>query len=229
MAFSMLARLERPVTLKEATLRKLREAIILGELQPGNRLVERVLCAQLGVSRTVVRECIRHLESERMVTSVPNAGPSVAQIDSCEIQQIYEVRGLLEAAAIRSCAEVADESLGQQLHVYCDSIAKALEQNEILQALQFTTGFYREIFTRGDKLVSWDLVEHLNARIGWLRALTLSATDRRRVGPERLREIASHIQSGDADKAVAACEKHLQGARDTALAELRKRNEAKDP
>jgi DNA-binding GntR family transcriptional regulator len=60
--------------LRELTLDKVREAIVSGYFKPGHRLVERDLCAQLGVSRTIVREVLRHLESEGLVANLVNNG-----------------------------------------------------------------------------------------------------------------------------------------------------------
>ena len=96
----MLERVEKPKTLKETALEQLRLAIMIGELAPGERLVERTLCEQLGVSRTVVRECIRHLESEHLVT-LSSGGPSVAILERDEIRQIYELRAMFESEAVR--------------------------------------------------------------------------------------------------------------------------------
>ena len=84
----MLEKVEKPKTLKDTALEQLRLAIMIGQLAPGQRLVERTICEQLGVSRTVVRECIRHLESEHLVT-FSAGGSSVAVLESDEIRQIY--------------------------------------------------------------------------------------------------------------------------------------------
>ncbi len=216
----MLEDLERPRTLKDSALAHLRQAIMLGHFKPGERLVERVLCERLKVSRTVVRECIRHLESERLVTVVPNAGPSVTMLNSEEVREIYEVRALLESAAVRSCAVRADDEVVQSLQTRCRKIAEALEQDDIVAALAGTQQFYREIFLIGGRSVSWDLVERLNGRIGRLRVLTLGSKGRARSGPANLRKIVAAVAARDPGAAATACERHIAEACKIALAQL---------
>ncbi|PWQ99872.1 GntR family transcriptional regulator [Leucothrix pacifica] len=221
----MLTSLERPKTLKETSLERLREAITMGYFLPGERLVERTLCEQLGVSRTVIRECIQHLESEQLITVVPNAGPSVATLNPHEVQEIYEIRTMLESAAIASCAAIASETTVATLEAYCDKIARSLLDHDIKQALVDTRMFYHTIFSEGEKWVAWDLVERLNGRIGQLRAVTLSSKGRSTAGPRNLRAITAAIKQQDPDTAAEACAKHLQQAMTIALNELQKPKE----
>src|SRR5262245_50804656 len=79
-------------TVRDQTIEKLRSAIISGNLQPGQRLVEKNLCDLLGVSRTSIREALRMLEGEKLISSTPHRGPCVAIPSPQEARQIYEVR-----------------------------------------------------------------------------------------------------------------------------------------
>ena len=205
-------KVDRPKTLKENALESLRDAITADLLKPGERLVERALCESMGVSRTVVRECIRHLESERLVVGIPNAGYVVATIGRDEVEEIYQIRSMLECAAVASCATQATADTVSQLRRLCDEITQSLERQDVLQALKVTCEFYEVIFTTGGKTVSWDLVEQLNARISRLRALTLSQGERRTRGPENLRNIVDAIEQQDASRAAELCASHLEGA-----------------
>ena len=85
-----------PITLREIVLEKLRGAILNFQLMPGDRLVERDLCERLGVSRTSVREALRHLESEGLVEFADAKGPRVAIITLADACDIYELRCVLE-------------------------------------------------------------------------------------------------------------------------------------
>lgn len=205
-------KVDRPKTLKENALESLRDAITSDVFKPGERLVERNLCESMGVSRTVVRECIRHLESERLIVGIPNAGFVVATISGDEVKEIYDIRIMLECSAVRSCALNADEAVVNELHQLREKIANCLQNEDIMQALKLTTEFYKLIFTTGGKHVAWDLVERLNARISRLRALTLSSAGRKTKGPDNLLNIINAIEQKDTDRAEEICKKHLTEA-----------------
>jgi len=213
----MLETLERPRTLKECALEHLREAIMLGTFKPGERLIERILCKKLNVSRTVVRECIRHLESERLITVIANTGPSITILNEAQVAEIYEIRAGLESAAASACAKNASLKTIEDLKKSCTIIETGLKAGEILQALKQTTLFYKTIFVAGNKTVSWDLVEQLNGRISQLRVLTLSSGNRSATGPANLKNIVSAIEKHDPEAAASACIKHITEASKIAL------------
>src|SRR5712664_797102 len=91
--------LVRPQTLRHQVEHVLRQQIMSGRFAPGARLIERELCETLGVSRTSVREALRKLEAEKLVSSVPHKGPMVAVISRKEAAELYAIRGLMEGFA----------------------------------------------------------------------------------------------------------------------------------
>lgn len=213
---SNMLKVSRPKTLKESALESLRDAITSEVFKPGERLVERTLCESMGVSRTVVRECIRHLESERLVIGVANAGFAVATISEDEVKEIYEIRTMLECSAVQACAEKADKAVVAELRNLRKEIAQCLKKEDVIEGLKLTTEFYHLIFTTGGKHVAWDLVERLNARISRLRALTLSTAERRTKGPENLNSMIDAIENNDSELAREICIRHLTEAAEIA-------------
>ncbi|ERL55169.1 GntR family transcriptional regulator [Psychrobacter aquaticus] len=207
----MLEKVEKPKTLKETALEQLRLAIMIGQLAPGKRLVERTICEQLGVSRTVVRECIRHLESEHLVT-VSAGGSSVAVLESDEIRQIYHLRAMLESEAVRYCAEQVTPELVETLQNHLVQIRDNLQAGDVVKALGHSYSFYERLFMTAGMTVAWELTERLNGRIGRLRFMTLSTQERAVKGPSNLQEIVSNIAQGDSKAAVKACRKHIDEA-----------------
>ena len=79
----------------------LRRAIIEGRLAPGARLTERELTEMMGVSRTVIREALRQLETEGLIANVPNKGPVVRALSLAEAKDLYTIRAVLEGLAAR--------------------------------------------------------------------------------------------------------------------------------
>ena len=212
--------IERPKTLKERALIELRSAITFGQFKPGDRLVERVLCERLGVSRTVIRECIRHLESERLVKVVPNSGPTVTSLSVDEVKEIYDLRQMLECRAVEACAMQADQDAIDSLRSSCDHIADAMNQGNLVTVLAETKSFYETIFLSGGQTVSWDLEEQLNSRVALLRTMTLQSKGREKTGPQNLSKIVDAIENRDREAAVRACKKHVTEALVIALSEL---------
>jgi DNA-binding GntR family transcriptional regulator len=205
-------------TLRELALEKMRDAILGRHFQPGDRLVERALCEQLGVSRTVVREVLRHLETEGLVETLPHQGPIVARLEPEQAAQIYELRAALEALAARACALRASAEDLDRLAAAMARIERGFEAGELRAVLDATTDFYRTMFLSAGKTVAWTIVQSLNARINHLRMATLGSAGREATGPVEMRRIVDAIRARDAEAAEAACLDHVNQAARIALA-----------
>lgn len=201
-----------PTTLRELAVDRLRQAIISGRFSGGDRLVERTLCDQLGVSRSVVREAIRYLEAEGLVETQGRSGPMVARLDWDQARQVYAIRRLLESDAAAACARAADAAVKAQLQAALLRLDTAFAEATPAQLYDATTGFYQVIFTAAGHGVAWEIVQRLNSRISRLRALTLATTDRRISGPAHMARICAAICAGDAEAAAQAVREHLDDA-----------------
>ena len=201
-----------PATLREIALDRMRRAIIAGLFEPGQRLVERTLCEQLGVSRSVIREVIRHLESEGLVDAVAKQGPSVARIEWDDARQIYEIRSALESTAVADCARRADAVVKKRLASVLAELDRTSRNSSPPAILDATHEFYKIIFEVSGHNIAWDIVSRLNSRISRLRVMTLSTTNRTVSGPARIREIYAAIERNDPDAAAAACRIHVAEA-----------------
>jgi GntR family transcriptional regulator, trigonelline degradation regulator len=203
-------RVERPTaTLRELALEKMRTAILEAHFHPGERLVERSLCEILGVSRTVVREVLRHLETEGLVASIPNQGPIVAVLDFETAAEIYEIRALLEGEAAMACAQYADEQTVADLAGFIDQIQAAFEALDHQAVRALTSAFYERMFIAGQKRVAWEIVQSLTARINRLRALTIASDDRGSQAVNEMHLILAAIQARNAIGARAAAIAHV--------------------
>lgn len=204
-------------TLRELTLDKVREAILNQYFKPGQRLVERSLCEELGVSRSVVREVMRHLEAEGLVQSIPQQGPIVAVLDADTTRQIYELRSLLEGHAAAGCARCrSDQDLTLMKEVIV-RIEEAFARQDYAVVMESTTLFYHTMFHCAGDTMAWGIVQTLNARINRLRLITISSTNRAATGPSEMRAMLSAIEQSDAQAASHAARKHVQSAQSIAM------------
>ena len=112
--------------LRDVVFQTLRQAILKGELQPGERLMEIKLAETLGVSRTPIREAIRKLELEGLVVMIPRKGAAVANITEKDTKDVLEVRRTLEMFAV----EVACDRITEEQLIQLKEAAKAFEASK---------------------------------------------------------------------------------------------------
>ena len=208
-------------TLRTLALERMRDAIMDFHFQPGERLVERPLCDQLGVSRSVVREVLRQLEAEGLVQMIPGHGPAVARPDLGRTDEIYELRALLEGIAARACALSAT---GEQLATLERALADLFEawaSGTPPAVMRATTKFYEALFEAADKRVAWEIVSGLNVRINQLRSMTIVSTNRREAAIAEMNEIMDAIRSRKPEEAEAAARRHVESAWQIARTALR--------
>jgi GntR family transcriptional regulator, trigonelline degradation regulator len=191
-------------------LDNLRQAIIERQFAPGQRLIERELVELTGVSRTSVREALRELAAEGLVTAIPNKGTVVASVSAEEARQLYEVRSALEALAGRLFVQNASQTQRAAL-------VRALQRIEKLAAkgapiLAAKDVFYEVLFEGGGNEALRAVVAALHARVSLLRWLSLSVPGRPAESIGELRAIVDAVLGNDADAAARACSRHVEAA-----------------
>ncbi|MDN8221970.1 GntR family transcriptional regulator [Acinetobacter baumannii] len=202
-----------PVTLRELCLDKVRNAIITGYFPSGKRLVERTLCEELGVSRSVVREVIRYLEAEGLVEILLNKGPIVSLLNWDVASQIYEIRLLLEQSAVVDCTKNLDEKTAEKLKLLLEDLKAAFAADDINLIIATSTRLYETIFTTANHHIAWEVVQRLNGRISRLRAMTMKSTKREISGYQRIKNMCEAIYlHKDPEKAKQAVAEHIAEA-----------------
>ena len=208
-------------TLRTLALERMREAIMDFHFQPGERLVERPLCDQLGVSRSVVREVLRQLEAEGLVQMIPGHGPAVARPDLGRTDEIYELRALLEGIAARACALSATSEQVATLERALADLFEAWASGTPPAVMRATTKFYEALFEAADKRVAWEIVSGLNVRINQLRSMTIVSINRREAAIAEMNEIMDAIRGRKPEEAEAAARRHVESAWQIARTALR--------
>lgn len=132
--------------LRDVVFYTLRQAILKGELEPGERLMEMQLASQMGVSRTPIREAIRKLELEGLVLMIPRRGAVVAKITEKDLRDVLEVRSTLERLAIELACERMKEEDFTLLREAQEAFKEALETDDITLQAQRDVEFHDVIY-----------------------------------------------------------------------------------
>lgn len=213
---------ESAAPLRRQTEEDLRKAILAGRYNAGERLKERELMEDLGVSRTLLREALRQIESEGLVTLVPNRGAVVTVLDYDQAEQIYEVRSLLEAKACVDFALRATHADLRELQDTFSSLKACGDKGDIEGCLAFSSTFYDVILRGGGNKVLSSMLKLLHNRIVLLRRTSLSEPDRMPETIAELTDIFTALMARDEVAAGKASVHHVRQAARTALRALRK-------
>jgi len=207
-----------PAPVRAKVLENLRQTIIERQLEPGQRLIERELVELTGVSRTSIREALRELAAEGLVTTVPNKGTVVTSVSAEEARQLYEIRSALEALAGRLFVRNASPAQRKSLVRALDGIERLTRKSAPL--LPAKDSFYAVLFEGGGNEALRSVVAGLHARVSVLRWLSLSVPGRLDESVSEIRAIVEAVLAEDEDAAARACSRHVEEACRAALQAL---------
>jgi len=210
-------RIEDVPTVRAIVAQKLREAIMSGNLKPGQRLVERELCEMMGVSRPSIREALRLLEADGLVNTVPHRGPMVSTISLEEARQLYAARAVLEGFAGRECARLHDPVVVRKIGEALTRLKAALAESDMIAVLEAKTDFYAAMIGGCQNVFIERMLKPLHDRITLLRMTSMSHPKRVNKSLREVTAIWRAIQSGDADLAERCCVDHIKAAAVAAL------------
>jgi DNA-binding GntR family transcriptional regulator len=209
-------------TIRMKTLNVLREAIIAGRLAPGQKLIERDLCEQTGVSRSSIREALRNLESERLVESLETKGVVVSILTPQIAAEIYEVRAALESEAALHFAERASDEQIEELERTFDTLKNTPVQNDDA-FLDTSNRFYAILYEGARNETAKQVMQSLGARITLLRATTTrrSPVERRHGTVDLMGKIFRALKKRDGEAAALAVRTLISRSAQAATALLR--------
>ena len=204
-------RIERHAApLRQEVVRQLREEILAGGLAPGERLLENSLCETYGVSRTVIREALRQLETEFLITMIPNRGPIVTVLEEHDIEALYEVRRALEGLTGELFAQRATHAQAGALRDHLQVMENDYAHGTLATREQSKDEFYRLLLdgTRNEMLAGQ--LNGVHTRIGLFRRLAFVDEHRVETSMAELRKIVrAAAVDRDPIAARAACEHHI--------------------
>ncbi|UZK67291.1 GntR family transcriptional regulator [Sphingomonas sp. M1-B02] len=199
--------------------RAIREGILAGTFAQGSHITARQLAEATGLSRTPVREAMRQLDAEGLITLIPNRGAFVASFTENEIEQIYELRVLLESFAAQVAAERINDTQRAELHSLAEEMAELVEQRSIdVEAIAAVNDrFHKGVLEACGNPRLRDL-------LGAITEVPLQLSTFRRYSIDQLRrsaaqhaELVAALMAGDAAWAGSVMTAHIRSARHTLL------------
>ncbi|WEV78860.1 GntR family transcriptional regulator [Janibacter cremeus] len=136
------ASVRRPPTAQAFVLEQMRQAIVAGDLMPGQALRQDALAKRFGVSRVPLREALSTLESEGQVVYEPHRGYKVARLSMDDLLEVYRIRELLEAEAARLAVERADDKVVEEMRQAAAQVNAAGEAGDLLTMTEANRRFH---------------------------------------------------------------------------------------
>lgn len=207
--------------LRDVVFNTLRQAILTGELKPGERLMEIHLANKLGVSRTPIREAIRKLELEGLVTMIPRRGAEVAQITEKSMNDVLEVRRAMDALCVElACDRISPEEL-EQLKDACDVFEAVVKTGDVKKIAQADVALHDIIVraTGNQRLVQ--LVNNLSEQMYRYRFEYIKDSSQHERLVEEHRIIYQSIVQKDKKTASQAAKTHIDNQEKSIIRQIR--------
>jgi len=207
-------------TLRARVQARLRDAILDGDLAPGQKLIERELTEMTGVSRSILREALVHLEARGLIERVAYKGFAVARVSADKVRDIYELRATLEAMTAELFARRATETDLSELAGAGEALLRALRGGEVPEIRRATTRYYDLLFDGCGNTEVCRALENVSDRVLHLRGQSMASPDRRKASAAEMKALTEALLRRDATAAAAASRRHVEAARDAVLVRL---------
>lgn len=195
--------------LRDVVFNTLREAILRGDLVPGERLLEVKLAKRLGVSRTPIREAIRKLELEGLVNMIPRKGAEVARISEKSLKDVLEVRRALEELAVEmACNRIEPEKI-DELEIAHRQFKEALESNDVTHIAERDVKFHEIIYEATDNQKLVQMINNLREYMYRYRVEYIKDKEKRIILIEEHKDILEALRTHDIKRAKLAMRKHI--------------------
>jgi DNA-binding GntR family transcriptional regulator len=204
---------EKPMVIQKQNISEdlvvyIKQQILLGELNPGERIVETKLAKELGISQTPVREAIRHLQGEGIITIVPNKGPLVRTLDMKDVFEIYSVRSMLEGLAIRLATQNASDQEIDELEQFYNGMKDKLHDDSVPYLMQDSAHIHQTIIYLSNHSRLITMYKSISFQISLVnRMLGTKSTKQKEV--EDHAELIEALKRKDPDFAEKTIRRHI--------------------
>lgn len=206
--------------IRDKVYKQLRQGMLNGALKPGERLVERKLAEQLGVSRTPVREAIRMLELEGLVSHLPRIGAVVSRVNDYEVLEVYRIRAVLEGLIARMAAEkIVPEQLDGLINLV-ESIETAAAQGNVDNLEKNHLAFNDTIYRAAASPRLYGMISSLSDFIARFTRIGYCYPGRIAEATREHRELLEAIKLHDGDLAERIAREHIENSRRAYFSEI---------
>ncbi|MCQ4727363.1 GntR family transcriptional regulator [Anaerotignum faecicola] len=208
--------------LREVVFNNLRDAILKGELAPGERLLENQLADKLGVSRTPVREALRMLEQENLVALIPRKGAQVLDLSANDIKNVLEIRSALEAVGIRhACRSMTSESL-REIKLLNAQFEQAFEDGDYEKVATVDEKIHDIIFASSNNNKLVQIISSMRAQVYRYRIAYLKVHETKTAVINHHRAIIEAIENRNEKDGVRVMAEHIEHQTQVILKSLKK-------
>jgi DNA-binding GntR family transcriptional regulator len=195
--------------LHELAVDRLRNVIVQGELAPGERLNERLLCERLGISRTPLREAIKLLATEGLVRLLPNRGAQVAPLEARRLTETLQVMGAMEALAGElACRQASGAAIGEIRSLHDEMLAKYAGR-DLAGYFRCNQAIHLKIVEAGGNAVLASTYRQLNANVLRARYMANLSQDRWDAAVREHEAIIDALEARDAPRLTRLLREHL--------------------
>jgi DNA-binding GntR family transcriptional regulator len=199
----------------------IREAIIDGRLEPGQRLKEEDLARQLGISRTPVRESLLMLQAEGLIVAAPNRGATVRVHTPDDLEDLYALRALLEGHAARRAGARISEAEIDLLRESCDRFEALSPDDDLRELVRENLFFHSTILDIAGSARLASMVRRVIELPLVYKSYIWYSPDQKRISSHYHRQIVKALATGDAERAELVMKEHVFEARDILVTRLR--------
>jgi DNA-binding GntR family transcriptional regulator len=207
--------------LREEVYDALRESIIKGELKPNQRLIEEDLAAEIGASRTPVREAMHKLEGENLVTKVPNGGFVVRPFTVQDIDEIFGIRSVLESYAAYLTTLHLNDKILQRLEDILDNYDDALGKGDTKLQIKHNTAFHDLLYKACGSKILYNLIHRLGGYFYRYRRVLIDVPETAHLSSLEHRSMLAAMRQREAARVELLTREHIIRGKDILLKEIR--------
>ena len=211
-------KLKIPENLTQQAYRAIRDEIISGKIDGQRHFTETFFAQRYGISKSPVREALNRLESEGLITIIPRRGAFVREFSIHDVEEIYELRELLETQVVRNA--ILDRKVLDRLREIVSSAQSSLEKSDKPSYIRMDAAFHTVLAKASSNLRLQKILESMHNQMQMLRRQTFELTSHKSV--KQHLQILQALQQNRRDKAAALMAEHIQAVRKRLIDHIKK-------